>query len=424
MKQLTKKPIFWSVVLILVGAAVWFNVSNNDQIWPIRNFFQYQVYSWWWDNIGAPDRSQRGTLQGVVRDEAGNPVDGATILVADWEGTTYQARSDDDGRYTIHEIPIGSYQPVAAAPDYDKVQFGNWRGRIRVRSGAPTLADVTLPLKTLRAVSPGQDFSLTEPKKLSCTQPVDTEAHQQQIYFDNDGEPNQDAFYYTPVTTTTTAKFPLILVVYPGPAASWECASLSLTKPGYAVLAVGPAYSFDLETDLDEIERVLIFAREGEFPQSDSSKLAIIGGSYSSLHVQRLLQREVPASAALLLGPPTDLFDMRRRLENGTFTPPFGLDQGLRAIGFPNRETLRYWQYSGAYHVDPDFPPMAVLHSRDDDVVPYQQSELLAKNLTAVEAPHELYLFEGGHYLLAEDNDADTLAIYDTTIGFLDKHLR
>jgi dipeptidyl aminopeptidase/acylaminoacyl peptidase len=127
--------------------------------------------------------------------------------------------------------------------------------------------------------------------------------------------------------------------------------------------------------------------------------------------------------AVVLLGPPTDLFDMRRRLENGTYIPPFGLDQALIALGLPNREPLRYWHYSGAYHVRADFPPLALLHSRTDDVVPYQQSELLAANLAEAGAPHQTHFFDGAsHYLLAEGGDADTLKIYEITLNFLAKH--
>jgi dipeptidyl aminopeptidase/acylaminoacyl peptidase len=187
----------------------------------------------------------------------------------------------------------------------------------------------------------------------------------------------------------------------------------------------GPAYSFDLETDIDELEGLLAFARAGEFPGSDGSQIAILGGSYSSLHVQRLLQRRQEAKAALLLGPPTDLFDMRRRLENGTFIPPFGLDQALIALGLPDHEPLRYWRYSGAYHVRRDFPPMVIMHSRSDKIVPYQQSELLAANLAELGVLHETYFFDGAsHYLLAEEGDADSLEMYRITLDFLAKHLK
>jgi dipeptidyl aminopeptidase/acylaminoacyl peptidase len=272
---------------------------------------------------------------------------------------------------------------------------------------------------------PGRDLRFGEPSRLTCARPFESHALRRQIYFDSGGQPNQLAFYYTPLTATTTSQLPILLAVYPGPADSWECASLPLTAAGYVVLATGPAYSFDLETDIDELARLLDFARKGHFPEGNGRQIAVLGGSYSSLHVQRLLQRREPVQAALLLGPPADLFDMRRRLEEGSYVPPFGLDKALIALGFPDREALIYWQYSGAYHVRGDFPPLAILHSRSDEVVPYQQSELLARNLALVGAQSEVYFFDGAsHYLLAEEGDADSLRIYELTVDFLATYLK
>ena len=141
--------------------------------------------------------------------------------------------------------------------------------------------------------------------------------------------------------------------------------------------------------------------------------------------MQRLLERPEDAAAlraAVLLGAPSDLFDARRRLEDGTYVPPFGLDAALVALGFPDREPLRYWRYSWTYHVRRDLPPLALIHSRQDEVVPFQQSEALARRLEAVGAPHRLYVFDAAsHYLLSEDGDA--LAVYDLTLAFLRERL-
>jgi dipeptidyl aminopeptidase/acylaminoacyl peptidase len=125
----------------------------------------------------------------------------------------------------------------------------------------------------------------------------------------------------------------------------------------------------------------------------------------------------------VLLGPPTDLFDMRRRFEAGTFLPPFGLDRVLVALGFPSEEPLRYWQYSAAYHVRPDMPPTVIFHSRTDEVVPYQQSELLAEVLEEEGVEHELYVFDGASHYLLEGSD-EALEIYRVTLEFLERHLR
>ncbi len=420
----TKNWLILSLLVILALTVMWLMTTNNLKVWPVRNALQYYVVTWWWDQVGQPAEAAPGTLQGTVRAVQGQPIAQAWVLISRWDGTTFSARSDDHGRYVISNVPAGTYRPVAGAAGYESVELGGFTGRVEIEAGADTLADVVLPPAATPALTPGNDLVLGNPETLSCSQPIASQAIRREVHFKSEGQPNQLSFYYTPVTATTTSRLPLLLTIYPGPADTWECVSLPLSTAGYGLLAVGPAYTFDLETDLNELERLLMFVREGRFPGSDGSKIALIGGSYSSLHVLRLLQRGQEVEAALVMGPPTDLFDMRRRLENGTFVPPFGLDRAFYALGFPDREPLRYWRYSAAYHVYPDFPPIAILHSRTDEVVPYQQGELLAAQLAETGIPYESHFFDGGgHYLLAEDGDADALEMYRITLDFLAKYL-
>lgn len=415
------KVIAIGLVFALACGLIWLLTTDNAAVWPIRNTVQYHTLQWWWAWVGQPQPGEPGTLRGAVRTENNQPIAGAWVLVTRWDGTTYSARSDANGDYVIRDIPADTYRPVASAPGYSDVQLG----RVGIKAGDDTATEVVLPLEVPRVVVPGADLQLSEPTTLTCTIPLETSAVRREVTFDSAGQPNQPTFYYTPVTAATTSQLPVLLAIYPGPADTWECASLPLAEAGYVVLAAGPAYSFDLDKDVDELVRLLDFVRQGKFPGSDPSRIAAVGGSYSSLHVQRLLQRGQDLQAALLLGPPTDLFDMRRRLENGTYVPPFDLDRALIALGLPSQEPLRYWRYSGAYHVRPDFPPLAILHSRDDDVVPYQQSELLVTNLAEVGAPYEAHFFDGAsHYLLAEGEDEATLNIYRITLDFLAKHLK
>ena len=408
------------IIAALVIGLAWLLTTDNPAIWPIRNTLQYHALRWWWAQVGEPQPGGPGTLRGTVRDEGGQPIAGAWVLLSRWDGTTYSTRSDPSGDYLIPDVPAGTYRPVSGAPGFKDVS----PGRVGLEAGAETIAEMVLPAAEPRIVAPGANLRLGEPTQLTCATPLDASGLRREVTLDSAGQPNQPTFYYTPVTATTTSQLPLLLAIYPGPADSWECASLPLAKAGYGVLAAGPAYSFDLEQDVDELVRLLDFARQGHFPGSDPTRIAALGGSYSGLHVQQLLQRGQSLQGALLLGPPSDLFDMRRRLENGTYIPPFGLDQALIALGLPSQEPLRYWRYSGAYHVRSDFPPVALLHSRDDDVVPYQQSELLATSLDAARVPHTTFFFDGAsHYLLAEGEDETTKAIYRFTLGFLAEYL-
>ena len=416
----------WLLLIPLLGLSIWLWTTDHSNIWPVRNTLQYHLLVWLTGPITEPDSTGGGTLSGTVRDLQDRPIQGAWILVAHRSGTTFSARTDQAGHYQIENIPPGRYSPVAGAPGFADARFGNLWQQATIESGKTSTVDAVLTPASHRQVTAGTELRLSEPTTISCTRPFESRASQYEVSFNNNGVPNQPTYYYTPTGTTSSGALPVLFVVYPGPPDTWSCASVPLADAGYAVLATGPSYSFDLQSDVDELERLLGFVRQGNFPASNEKLIALLGGSYSALHVQHLLRRgQEDVTAALLLGPPTDLFEMRRLLENGTYIPPFGLDQALIALGLPDQEPLRYWSNSGAYHVKPDFPPLAVLHSRSDEVVPYQQSELLARHLEIVGVPHEVHFFDGAsHYLLAEDSDEDTLMIYDITLSFLARHLK
>ncbi len=425
MKNFRKKRYLLLVVaLILVALFAWFITTENTTIWPIRNTIQYHLLVWWAGPVSEPDSTESGALAGAIRNIEGRPIKGATVLVAARDGTTFSSRSGADGLYFVDGIPPGTYRPVAGAPGYESVQFGGLVGDVEIAANAQTEVDAALPIYRPSTVLPGVDLHLSEATTPTCSNPLESSAIRRQLFFNSGGRPNQPTFYYTPLTATTTSQLPLLLAIYPGPAESWQCVSLPLAAAGYAVLAAGPAYTFEFEATLDEMERLLAFAHEGQFPGTTADRVALLGGSYSTIHVQRLLQRgQENIESAVLLGPPTDLFDMRRRLENGTFSPPFGLDQAARALGLPDRVPLRYWKYSGAYHVAGNYPPVIIFHSRNDKIVPYQQSELLAANLDVAGAPNELYLFDGAtHYLMAEGGGA--LEIFERALDFLAAHLK
>ncbi len=417
--------LIWAIAAAgLLLLLIWLLLTDNPAIWPMRHTLQYHTLKWWWGQTGYPIPGPSGGLRGVVRNAQGQPVAGAWVLVSRWNGVAFSTRSSAAGDYYLAGIPAGAYRPVAGAPGYeDTLPGGDW-GWVSVAPGADTPLDVTLPDQLPRLVTPAKNLRLGEGQTLTCSTPLPVSAVRQELHFESEGRPNQPGFYYTPITATKASRLPVLLVVYPGPAVSWECASLPLSAAGYAVIALGPAYSLDLEADIDELERVVGLVQAGALPSSNKERLAVMGGSYSALLVMRLLERNPRLEAAVLLGPPTDLFDMRRRLEEGTYIPPFGLDQVLIALGLPDRSPMNYWRYSPAYHLRPDLPPLIIMHSRSDEVVPYQQSELLAANLTAMGVPHEVYFFEGAsHYLMAPGSDADTLKIYQLTLDFLSSRL-
>ena len=410
--------LFIAVSTLLI---VWLLITEDNRVWPIRNTFQYSVMKAWWDYSGYPASEGRGTFRGTVTDPDGTSIAGAKVLVTRWDGTTWSTRSDTDGRFMMQEIDAGDYRPVASAPGHENVQLGGWWRALRIEDGHEAVEQIVLPRATPRAVSAGEELVIGEPFRLLCEQPQPSRATRRELSFMSDGQASQLTFLYTPITATAESPLPTLLAVYPGPVDTWECVSIPMAAAGYAVLAIGPAYSLDLERDVDEMQQLLGFAREGQLPGVNGTQIVPLGGSYSALLVQRLLQRDHDFKAAVLLGPPTDLFEIRSVFEEGTFRPPFGLDQVLVALGFPDRVPLRYWTYSGAYHTHPNMPPTILFHSRSDEIVPYQQSQRLADALAEDGIEHELYFFDGGnHYLLSADEDA--LEIYRQTLDFLARH--
>jgi dipeptidyl aminopeptidase/acylaminoacyl peptidase len=297
-------------------------------------------------------------------------------------------------------------------------------GRVRVPAGGEARADVRLTPAVATPVAAGAPALVGAAAAVACERPLASAGRRRMATLPGAGGASGQGLLYTPAAGAEGAGWPLLLTVYPGPAAEWECASVPLAAAGFAVLAVAPAYGFAPEGDVTDLARWLRLARAGALPEVDGGRVAVLAGSYSALHVQRLLQRPEAAGlrGVVLLGAPSDLFDARRRLEDGTYVPPFGLDGALVALGFPDREPLRYWRYSWAYHVRRELPPVALIHSRQDEVVPFQQSEALARSLEAVGAPHRLHVFEAAsHYLLSEDGDSR--AIYELTVAFLRERL-
>ncbi len=410
------------ICLFLTGTVSWLVLTEHDSIWPIRNTVQYHVLSWWWMWVGTPNSGVAGVLEGFVRDAKGNPLQSARVLVARYDGTAYSAETDNNGRFRIPDIPAGAYRPVAGATGYDDNVIGGFWSPVVVRPDTATEVDVQL----VRSLHPVEHqlptMRLEQAIEASCKLPFPCRGQRRTVRITAAHHKNQLVYYYTPLSQEK-AELPILLCVYPGPADLWESVSLTLVAENYAVIAAGPDYTFAMETQVDDLMTLLTLAQDGKFPDADPSRIALVGGSYSSLHVERMLERGVHVKAVLLMGPVVDLFDMRRRLEDGTFIPPYGLDAALRSLGFPNRHPFRYWQYSGLYHIHADFPPISILHSKADEIVPYQQSEAFAEALEEAGVPHEVHFFDGGsHYLFA--GDESWREMYNITLKFLAAHLR
>lgn len=412
---------WWPLIVLAVVGAVLFGLATTDHpsIWPVRNILAYQLENWWADQVGAPQPAGTGALAGCIRDTAGTPLPTALVLLAEPDGTTHTASVGADGCYLLADLPAGPYVPMVGAPGYaDRAVRRAWGWTVEIQPGQRHPLDVALEPATPPTVTPGRELRIGAPVTLTQELPQPGVAVRRELTYSSGGQPNQPTFHYLPVTDT--AALPTLLTVYPTPALEWETASVALASAGYSLLAIGPTYTFDLEADIAELQRLVAFARAGRLPRTDGEAIALLGGSYSSLHVWRLLMRDSAFQGVVLLGPPTDLFDLRRRFEAGSFFPPFGLDQALIALGRPNTAPERYWRYSARYNMHPDLPPLLLMHSRADEIVPFQQSELLAAALERSGADYDAYFFDGmEHYLLADEASPQLNQLYERALVFL-----
>ena len=96
--------------------------------------------------LAAPAFAQTGRVQGKVVDDAGKPVEGATITVSaipDTGGQKWEAKTDKNGNYIIGTLPkSGNYLVVA-----NKDKVGSDEGRAAVRLGNFTPLNFTLSAK-------------------------------------------------------------------------------------------------------------------------------------------------------------------------------------------------------------------------------------------------------------------------------------
>jgi len=81
----------------------------------------------------TPATAQPGRIGGIVKDDKGEPIKGATIT-ADNEniGSSFTATTDDKGRFTIIGLRAGTWRFIAQAPG-----FAPEGGQMAVRSGNP-----------------------------------------------------------------------------------------------------------------------------------------------------------------------------------------------------------------------------------------------------------------------------------------------
>ena len=426
------KRIRW-IVLILIGilflGLAWLSLSTDAKLTGLRNLIQYKVV----EQLGGPrvhHDEPLGSISGTVRDVEGEPVAGAVVLIASPLGDTYTAESGPDGRYRIADVPPGHYVPVAARRSYDDalpqtcVDGLCLKHAVAVRSDREA-QDTNLTLTPADPPDIVVDDSLivSPTVEVETTTPLPGKARRTHFSFERAGFKVNDCYLYEPVEGD--GPFPTLLLVLPGPVLGWEIIPVPFAAQGFSVLAFYPLRGTDIDGDAADLLMALEYLKLGRLPShADPEQLGLIGASYTSLHAYRLLGMTDQVDVALILGGMADGFAFRHDVEMGTAQtrPPF--DQVLMALGFPNGSPELYFKYSSIFHLE-GMPPLCLLHGKDDELVPLQQSVELDQELTRRGMPHEFYSYEGlKHYFSTSTDDATTQQMFQDSLDCLRKWLR
>ncbi|MCA1553855.1 MAG: S9 family peptidase, partial [Chloroflexi bacterium] len=243
------------------------------------------------------------------------------------------------------------------------------------------------------------------------------------------------SYVYEP---TTDGIYPMLLFVYPCwiyPCSTigWDLLSTTMAAQGFVVVAFSPQRGADLESDMDDALTLIAHIKAGHLStKGDANRLALSGGSLTSIHVWRVAQLARPDTlrAIVVLGGISDVFLIRQRFESHELLlePPFDvpLSTALLGLGRPNLNPDLYVRYSPVYHLDA-LPrvPIALIHGGGDKTVPFEQSPHFSQWLNARSIAHELYLYpKQEHYLDLENINADERDMLEKVVGFLQRALR
>jgi len=422
-----KRWILWLVLAlagVLVLAVTWFFLTTQPKMTGLRNILAYKVVH----RLGGPRArgdEPPGSLSGTVRDELGQPVTGALVLIASRLGHTYTAETGTDGTYTIAGLPPGRYVPVAGKRGYTDALPQTCLDGLCVKH-ARTIrpgreargADLTLVTASAAAATIDDSLIVSPTVTVQTTAPLPGRAERTRFSFERGGVRDAECFLYEP--EGGEGPYPALLLVLPGPVLYWEIIPIPFAAQGFSVLACYPFRGTDIDGDVADLLTALEYYRQDKLPShADISRLGLIGASWTSLHSYRLMETTEEMDVALILGGLSDAFAFRLGSELGTAhaRPPF--DQVLMALGFPNTSPEAYFKYSSRYHLE-GLPPLCLLHGTTDELLPFEQSVSLAEELTRRGVPHSFHSYEGlEHYFSTSADDATTQQMFRDSLDCL-----
>ncbi|MEZ4657519.1 MAG: carboxypeptidase regulatory-like domain-containing protein [Caldilineaceae bacterium] len=359
-----------------------------------------------------------GALAGFVLHN-GAPVANANVVVAEPAGKPHVARTDAIGRYQIDNIPPGFYVPAAVAAGYDEAALHDDLGMptlVQVES-SQTAAAPPLALTPSRPVALPDDlttaFQLTQTAIHTTTAPFpdNAAAEVQAFQFTYNGARVDTLRLYLPRNLAADAKLPLLFMVYPTYVDWWETVSTAFASHGVAFVAISPMTERGIDIEghaLDANVALQMAVRGALSPHIQSGKALVLGGSFSSAILNRLL-RLAPDQIAgwVTVGGIADAFRGAHDFYTGAITMPPEYAYAIPALGPPNVQPLTFLRYSPVYNVD-SLPPAMIIHTDADRILPIEQAYALEAALRQADVPVTVFYYQDvSHYLQIDENLSD-----------------
>ncbi|MEZ4706272.1 MAG: carboxypeptidase regulatory-like domain-containing protein [Caldilineaceae bacterium] len=383
-----------------------------------------------WTQAAMPDRvvtcpplrpapEGGGALTGFVLHD-GEPVANASVVAAEPSGTPHVARTDATGRYQIDNLPPGFYVPAAVAAGYDEAALhDDWGMPTLVHIGPNQIATApSLVLTPSRPVTLPDDLAaalqLTQTAIHTTTAPfpANAAAEVQAFQFTYNGARVDTLRLYLPRNLAPGAKLPLLFMVYPTYVDWWETVSTAFASHGVAFVAISPLTTvrgIDIEGHALDANAALQMAVGGALsPHIQSEKALVLGGSFSSAILNRLL-RLAPEQIAgwVTVGGIADAFSGAHDFYSGAITMPPEYAYAIPALGPPNVQPLTFLRYSPVYNVD-GLPPAMIIHTDADRILPIEQAYALEAALRQAGVPVAVFYYQDvSHYLQIDENLSD-----------------
>jgi len=96
--------------------------------------------------VSVSGASERSRVEGNVRDQENAKVAGARVTLRANAGVTqYETRTDEDGQFSISNVPDGSYRVTVESPGFTQTR----EVRVELRAGVTTRVDVGLDVAAI-----------------------------------------------------------------------------------------------------------------------------------------------------------------------------------------------------------------------------------------------------------------------------------